>query len=323
MKRIAGWVLLLALLSFPAQAVLPLAFFAKEIVKSIVKDFLESQLNQMLAKAGPCGIPIADAGGLASLAGMLTGRGGGIGGLPSIPGIGGMPAIPGIGAAAKGALPGVPGLTGGGAALANLPMGAMNPEMAALMSRMGGMPGMGAAGMPPGMADMMKSQMAQMEASAKEQGKEGGDGRASNAPDMAKMIQAMQDSTPLSAAEADELGTIMERMATAMPSAAQQCKPGELKIVMQTASNTPMGGGVMRMMLTSMREAQQKLDEARSTFAAMSEAERADYVELMATEYRGWDKENRQAMLGMMETNFLGMPESLKTQLVARLKQEK
>jgi hypothetical protein len=320
MKRIAGSVLLLALLSFPAQAVFPLAFLAKEIVKGIVKDFLESQLNQMLAKAGPCGIPIADTGSLTSLAGMLTGRGGGMGGFSSLAGMGAMPAIPGIGAAAKGALPDVPGLTGGRAALANVPTGAIPPEMAAML---GGMPGRGGAAMPAGMAEMMKSQMAQLEASAKDQGKEGADGRAASAPDMAKVMQAMQDPTPLSAAEADELGTIMERMATAMPNAAPQCKPGELKTVMQRASNTPMGGGVMRMMLTSMREAQQKLDEARTTFATMSEAERADYVELMATEYRGWDKENQQAMLGMLETDFLGMPESLKTQLVARLKQGK
>jgi hypothetical protein len=62
MKRIVACVLVVSLLSFPAQAVFPLAFVAKEIVKGIVKDFLESQLNQMLAKAGPCGIPIAGTG---------------------------------------------------------------------------------------------------------------------------------------------------------------------------------------------------------------------------------------------------------------------
>jgi hypothetical protein len=224
-----------------------------------------------------------------------------MGGLSSLAGMGsGMPAIPGIGAAAKGALPSVPGLTGGGAALANLPMGAMSPEQMAMMSRMGGMPGMGGAGMPPGRAEMMKSQMAQMEPSAKD----GADGRTANAPDMAKVMQALQDPTPLSAAEAEELGTIMERMAAAVPSEAMPCKPGELKVVMQSASNTPMGGGMMRMMLTSLRDAQLRLDEARNTFATMSEAERADYVELMATEYRTWDKEQQKAMLGMMQTDF-------------------
>ena len=68
---------------------------------------------------------------------------------------------------------------------------------------------------------------------------------------------------------------------------------------------------------------QRKLDEAQATFARMSEQERGEYVETMATEFRGWDKQNRQALLGMVETNFLGMPDTMQTQLLARLKQEK
>ena len=42
----------------------------------------------------------------------------------------------------------------------------------------------------------------------------------------------------------------------------------------------------------------------------------------MATEYRTWGTAQRQAMLGMLQTNLLGMPESLKTPLLARLQQE-
>ena len=77
------------------------------------------------------------------------------------------------------------------------------------------------------------------------------------------------------------------------------------------------------MMLGSMRDMQKKLDEARATFAKMPEAERIEYVETMAAEFRGWDKDNKQALLGMVETNFLGMPDTMKTQLLARLKQAK
>ncbi len=53
----------------------------------------------------------------------------------------------------------------------------------------------------------------------------------------------------------------------------------------------------------------------------MSEPERDQYVEAMAAEFRGWPKESQQALLGMVETNFLGMPDAMKTQLLARLKQ--
>jgi hypothetical protein len=112
-------------------------------------------------------------------------------------------------------------------------------------------------------------------------------------------------------------------MSAAMPSAAPQCKPGELKMVIQQALDSPMTGGVLRMMLGSMRDMQKKLDEARATFAKMPETERSEYVETMAAEFRGWDKDNKQALLGMVETNFLGMPDTMKTQLLARLKQAK
>ena len=67
MKRIAGYFLLVTLLSLPAQAIGPLAFMAKDLVKSIVNNFVEGQIDKMLASAGPCGLPIAGpgAGGLA------------------------------------------------------------------------------------------------------------------------------------------------------------------------------------------------------------------------------------------------------------------
>ena len=297
MKRIAGYFLWVTLLSLPAQAIGPLAFIAKDLVKGIVRSFVEGQIDKMLASAGPCGLPIAGPGA-GGLAGMLGGRGA-MPGLSSMRGAGKMP-LSGAAGAAKGTLPSMPGV-GGGMAI------------------------------PPGMEGMMKEQMAQAQAMmAKEQAEHGADvqdkespGSPGAVPDMATAMQAMQDSPPLTSAEVDELATLLERMATAMPSAVPQCKPGELKTVLQQASDSPMGGGVLRMMLGSMRDMQKNLDEARATFAKMPEAERSEYVETMAAEFRGWDKDNKQALLGMVKTNFLGMPDTMKTQLLARLKQAK
>ena len=294
MKRIAGYFLLVTLLSLPAQAIGPLAFLAKDLVKGIVKSFVEGQIDKMLASAGPCGLPIAGPGA-GGITGMLGGRGT-MPGLSSMRGAGKMPRS-GAAGASKGALPAMPDM-GGGMAI------------------------------PPGMEGMMKDQMAQAQAMmAKEQAKHGTDvqdkegiGSPGAMPDMAT---AMQEGEPLTSAEVDELATLLERMSTAMPSAAPQCKPGELKTVLQQASDSPMTGGVLRMMLGSMRDMQKKLDEARATFAKMPEAERSEYVETMAAEFRGWDKDNKQALLGMVETNFLGMPDTMKTQLLARLKQAK
>ena len=296
MKRIAGYFLLVTLLSLPAQAIGPLAFLAKDLVKGIVKNFVEGQIDKMLASAGPCGLPITGPGG-SSIAGMLSGHGA-MPGLRSIPGGGKMP-LSGAAGAAKGALPSMPGMGGGMA-------------------------------MPPGMEGMMKDQMAQAQAMmAKEQAKHGANlegkeslGKPGAMPDMAKAMQAMQDTTPLTSAEVDELGTLLEQMSTAMPSADSKCKPGDMKAMVQMTSDSPMGGGMLRMMLGPLRDMQKNLDAARATFAKMSEAERSEYVETMAAEFRGWDKDNQKALLGMVETNFLGMPDTMKTQLLTRLKQK-
>ncbi len=297
MKRIAECILLMTLLSLPAQAIGPLAFMAKDLVKSIVKNFVDGQVNKMLSSAGPCGLPIAGPGG--GLTGLLSGHGT-IPGVGSIPGSRSIPSPAAVGAARSGGIPSMSGMGSG-------------------MS------------IPPGMEGMMKDQMAQAQAMmAKEQAKRGvnpqdkaSPGKPGTMPDMTKAMQAMQEGPPLTSAEVDELGTLLERMKTAMPSAVPQCKPGEIKAALQQVSDSPMGGGVLRMMLESMRNMQKKLDEARDTFAKMPEAERGEYVETMAAEFRGWDKDNKQALLGMVETNFLGMPETMKTQLLTRLKQEK
>lgn len=287
MKPIARYLVLAMLLCLPAQAAGPLAFLAKDLVKGIIRSFVESGINQMLSTAGPCGLPLTPPGG--ALGGMLAG--------------GGMPSLSTM--ARGGAMPSLPGAAG--------------------MAR-GALPGMGAGAMPPGMERMMKDQMAQAEAmAAKERGSDvagpAGVQAPGAMPDMAAAMQMMQGGDPLSPAEIDELGTLLERMSTAMPSAASKCKPGEMKAVVAMASDSPMTSGVFRMMLGSMRDMQLKLNEARDTFAKMPEPERAEYVETTAAEFRGWDKDSKQAFVGMVESDFLGMPDTMKTQLLARLKQ--
>ena len=111
MKRIAGYFLLVILLTLPAQAIGPLAFLAKDLVKGIVRSFVEGQIDKMLASAGPCGTSIARPGALTGLAGMLGGRGA----MPSLSSMRGAGKIPlsGAAGAAKGALPSMPGVGGG------------------------------------------------------------------------------------------------------------------------------------------------------------------------------------------------------------------
>src|SRR3989344_589325 len=98
MKRIAVYFLLVTLLSLPAQAIGPLALMAKDLVKGIIKNFVEGQIDKMLASAGPCGLPIAGPGA-GGIAGMLGGRGA-MPGVRSIPGVGKMP-LKGAAGAAK------------------------------------------------------------------------------------------------------------------------------------------------------------------------------------------------------------------------------
>lgn len=261
MKRLAGYVLLGALITLPAHAVLPMAFFAKDLVKGIVRNFVDGQLNSMMETTGPCGMTVAR------------------------PGMGAVNTIKQGAAAARS-----PGTAMAGGAMPSMPgmgTGMSDAQMKDMMARVPGGQGMqgGMAGLPPEAMAMMK------------------------------------DQTPLSKAEAEELGTLMENMSAAAPSMANKCKPGEMKQMVEMSANTPGASGPMRMMLTSLRKAQAQIDEARATFAKMSDAERSDYVETMAAEYRGWDAENKKAFLGMIQTNFLGMPETMRTQLLARLKQ--
>src|SRR5687768_13019414 len=93
----------LVLLATPVQAAYPLAFFAKQIIQSVVKDFVKSQLTSMVRESlGPCKSMLADmgVGAVGTVQGLLAGgRGMSVSSLLA----GGMPAIPGAG------MPGMPG----------------------------------------------------------------------------------------------------------------------------------------------------------------------------------------------------------------------
>jgi hypothetical protein len=117
----AAAILLLALA--PVQAAGPLALFAKQIVKQMVKDFFESQLTSLVRESiGPCKSMLLDMARARAVPGMgaLTGMGG-------VPGVATTPAMnapmpPQIGQL----MPSTPVMPGGEA---------MDPAMAAQMQQ--------------------------------------------------------------------------------------------------------------------------------------------------------------------------------------------
>ena len=139
---------ILILFATPVQAAYPLAFFAKQIIQSVVKDFVKSQLTSMVRESlGPCKSMLADmgVGAAGTVQGLVSGaRGMSIpsllaGGMPGMPGTGGMPAGMEAGMRAR--------------MMESMPAGAldmpgMDPAMRdQVMQMMGGMPG-GMPGMP-------------------------------------------------------------------------------------------------------------------------------------------------------------------------------
>jgi len=299
MKRLAVCVLLMATLGLPVQAQAPVVMLARELVKGIIETFVKDGLINMLSTMGPCGMPLGPSGGLATLAGLLGGGGiASVAGMPGMPGLSVLTGTGGVGSlSAVGAAGQLAGMTGGAVQMA---------------------------GIQASMEKRLREQTAQLpppEANGETTEADGADGAAP--PDIAQLTQDMQEATPLSGAELDELGGLMERLAAAMPSKANPCKPGELTQVLHSAADMPMGSGMLRMMLQPMRDMDASVAEAHDRFARMSATESAEYVALMADESRGWDAENRKALLGMAETNFLGMPEPMQAQLLARLRQRK
>ncbi len=82
---------MLLLVFAQVQAAAPLALFAKQIVKQIVRDFVESQITSLVRQSlGPCKSMLVD-----------MARAGAVPGLPAVPGDGavpGMGSVPGMGA---------------------------------------------------------------------------------------------------------------------------------------------------------------------------------------------------------------------------------
>ena len=271
---------ILILLAAPAQAVLPLAFLAKQIVQQVMKDFVKSELNSMVRQAlGPCKSMLADMGvGAAGTIQSLVSGGASIpsmlaGGMPSMPGSAGMP---------------------GG-----MPAG-MDEAMRARM--MGSMPAMPAGMLDmPGMDPAMRAQIMQMMG-----GTPGG-------------MPGMASAPPLSSEEVDELVTRLAKFSKAMPDNPLPCSPEELKLVFNTSASTPMMSGPFRMMLTAFRGMDERFKEVEETFAKMSSAEQAEAVDLMVADANAMSAEDRKQLASFLQSDVIPLPAAVREQLRIRL----
>lgn len=284
MKRILFAASILILLAVPAQAALPLAFFAKQIIQEIVKDFIQSELTALVRQSlGPCKSMLADmgvgaAGTIQSLVSGARGMGGGA--IPGLPGLPNMPNMPGL----PGALGAVPG---------GMSTGAMDsPEVRRAMESM-----LGSQTLDPA----TRAQMAQM------------------MPGMQGGIPGMASATPLSTEEVDELVTRLVTFSKAVPDQALPCSPEELKLVFNMSASMPMVSGPFRMMLDQFRAIDPRLAEVRETFAKMSSAEQAEAVDLMLADAPSMSAEERKQFAGFLQSDLLGLPTAVREQLLARL----
>lgn len=329
----------------PAQAFDPVTLIAKEIVKSLVKDFIRSQVMGALeAQLGPCRMAVARMGvgpdaALVKGTEMALDRGlggidkllGGPAAIPSLPqgapdmsamqGMQGMPQMAGMpDLAALQKMQGMPGMAGvpqmpNMPGLPNMPS---MPGMPAGMS-MPGMPttammGMGGGGMSAPMQAQMQQQMqALMGSSAL------GANMPATPPEQMAMIQQMQTAAPLTQVEAAELGDHMGRLASAFPDQAP-CSPAEIKYTMSVLPMMMPGmSGAMRPVLDSMRKMDLSFAEARKTFASMTPGARKEYVELTVSQLQEMDAEERKAFQGLLRADFFGMPEDMRAEIGAAL----
>ena len=268
------------LLSAPVQAALPLAILAKQIVQSVVKDFMKSQLNSMVRETlGPCKSMLADRGmgAMGTIQGLISGG-------ASVPSMlaGGMPGMPGSS-----------GMSGG------MPAG-MDEAMRARM--MGSMPAMPAGMLDmPGMDPAMRAQIMQMMG-----GTPGG-------------MPGMASAPPLSSAEVDELVTRLAAFSKAMPDNPLPCSPEELKLVFNTSASTPMMSGPFRMMLTAFRGMDERLKELEETFAKMSSAEQAEAVDLMLADVKSMSAQDRKQFASFLQSDLIPLPAAVREQIRLRL----
>jgi hypothetical protein len=270
---------ILILVAAPVQAALPLAFFAKQIIQSVVKDYVKSQLTSMVRESlGPCKSMLADmgVGAAGTLQGLVAGGRGmsissllGGGGMPSMPGSAGMPAMPaGMEAGMRARM--MESMPAGA-----LDMPAMDPAMRAqVMQMMGGMPG-GIPGMPA--------------------------------------------AEPLSSGEVDELVNRLVLFSKAMPENPLPCAPEDLKLVFNMSASMPMMSGPFRMMLTAFRGMDERFKEVEETFAKMSDAERAEAVDLMVADAQSMSPADRKQLASFLQSDLMPLPAAVREQLRIRL----
>ncbi len=314
---IATIALSLAVAAAPSRAAAPLALLGKEIVQAIIRSLVEDALHETLLRTlGPCDGALAS-GALSTAQALAQMRGGpGAAGLPSM--AGGVPSLPG-------GLPALPGPIRGGPTMGGAP-GAM------------GLPGAGPGGAAMGgiassMRDVLGGQMAEM---IEEQRRERRDDQRRrgltqeqiDAEDREEMEEAreldrmtfemLESKQPLSSAELDEFVAGYAKLAALAPDEAQ-CSPASLRRALAPATVMPMAAGPIRGMLKGLREMERNFAEARRTYAAMSEAERAEHVELMLAGLPQWEPEERKWLAALLRSDLLGMPAAMRAALEARL----
>ena len=345
---LAAGAAVLALASPPSSAVGPLVLVAKQIVQGFVKDFIEQRIDQAIrASFGPCKADLAEAA-VATRRSLTGGIGGG-----GVPGLGALGALGGLGSAGAALRAGVPGqggvLANAGAAAAALqaPTGGMPGTGAATLGAATPLAGMGAtasgagsgAGMLPGMLPGMPG-MPGMPGAALLSGMPGMPGAANALGSMAAvgagggadmagamaMLQQMMSAPPLTDAEFDDFVRRLERFGKV----AESIEPGigcsaddyrRMLGTVRTAGGpmSGMGGGMLRMMHTTLLDAEQRLAETATMFEQMTPEDRAETVESLAADLRSGPPEGRRATLAMVDAGMLKMPPDMAAALRARL----
>lgn len=310
---VATIALSLALAAAPSRAAAPLALLGKEIVQAIIRSLLEDALHEaLLPTLGPCDGALAS-GALSTAQALAQMRGGaGMAGLPPMPG--GVPTLPG-GIPMGSAMSGVPGAMG--MAGANAGGGAMGGIASSMYGVLGGQ-----------IAEMVEEQRRerredqrrrgltreQIEAEDREETEE--------ARELDRMtFEMLESKQPLSSAELDEFVAGYAKLAALAPEEAQ-CSPASLRRALAPATVMPMAAGPIRSMLKGLREMERNFAEARRTYAAMSEAERAEHVELMLAELPEWEPEERKWFAALLRSDLLGMPAAMRAALEARLRMQ-
>lgn len=298
-------------LAMPVHGFDPITIIAKEIVKSIVKDFIRNRIMDGLeAQLGSCKMQMARVGigpHAALVGGVEKGLDMGLNAaMPS--GMSSMPGMPDAGALA-GAQVGAAGMPDMAAIarMANMPNMPGGMDLAQLQ-KMQGMAGTGGAAMGSGAgmnADMLVKLAGPLP---------GGAGNVS--PEQMAMVQQMMSrQSPLTPAEAGELTEHFAKLAEAFPESTGGCTPSDVRLIMAHSLSNPMLSGMMRPLLGPMRQMDAGFAESRKTFAAMTPEQQQDYVAGMREHLSGADDEERKMFSQLLRTDLFGMPENVRVAL--------